>query len=200
MRRSVINRSVIKEKLRAAALGARRGMSFEDVFRLSSLVQKRFLGTEFYREAEGISLYSSFANEVLTEEIFERASSDGKQICYPRVVRGRTRHLEFFKVTSMDELSSGPYEIKEPAEGGDKVDPKGLDLVVVPGVAFDGAGGRLGYGKGYYDMALGAAGCAIVGLAYEFQVLKEDIPLEPFDVRLTALVTEERVLKFKGRQ
>lgn len=195
-----MRRSELKEKLRSAALGSRRALSFEDVFRISSLVQKRFLGTGLYRESKVISLYSSFSNEVLTEDIFERAAADGKQICYPRVVRGGVRHLEFFKVTSMDELSSGPYEIKEPAEGGVKVDPAGLDLVVVPGVAFDGTGARIGYGKGYYDRALGAVGCAIVGLAYEFQVLKEDIPCEPFDVRLTALVTEERVLTFKRRQ
>ncbi len=195
-----MRRSELKEKLRVAALGARRALAFEDVFRISSLAQKRFLGTEFYRGSKSISLYSSFSNEVLTEEIFERAAADGKRICYPRVVRGHERHLEFFKVDSIDDLSSGPYEMKEPAEGGVRVDPAGLDLVVVPGVAFDGMGGRLGFGKGYYDRALGAVGCAIVGLAYEFQVLEEEIPLEPFDVRLTALVTEERVLTFKGRR
>jgi len=189
----------LKEKLRVAALDLRRALAFEDVFRISALVQKRLLGTGLYRESKTISLYSSFSNEVLTEEIFERAAADGKQICYPRVVRGRQRHLEFFKVDSLLGLTDGPYEIKEPAEGGHKVDPKEFDLVVVPGVAFDGAGSRLGYGKGYYDRALGAVGCAIVGLAYEFQVLKGDIPLESFDVRLTALVTEERVLTFKSR-
>ncbi|MBI5969602.1 MAG: 5-formyltetrahydrofolate cyclo-ligase [Deltaproteobacteria bacterium] len=189
----------LKEKLRSAALGTRRGLAFEDVFRLSALAQKRLLGTRLYRESKTIALYSSFSNEVLTEEIFERAKADGKQICYPRVVRGHARHLEFFRVDSLRDLTDGPYEIKEPAEDGSKVDTSELDLCVVPGVAFDGAGNRLGYGKGYYDRALGAAGCAIVGLAYEFQVLKGDIPLEPFDVRLTALVTSSRVLTFKRR-
>ncbi len=170
-------------------------MAFEEVYRLSGRVQKRFLESDLFSSAGSFSLYSSFQNEVLTDEIFQRAVKEGREVAYPRVIRGGKRHLAFFKVTDLKDLSFGSYEILEPAEREIRAEPGSFGLVVVPGVAFDLKGGRLGYGKGYYDMALKGLTCQIVALAYEFQVLKEEIPVEPHDIRVTAIVTEKRVLK-----
>lgn len=189
-----MNRSKLKERLRGELLEKRRSIAFEEVFSLSQKIQKRFLGSPFYERSEKIALYSGFRNEVLTDEIFQRAMDDGKEVFFPSMAKGGRRRLVFRKVTDLKELTPGSYEILEP-EAGVAVDTASLDLVVVPGAAFDAAGARLGYGKGYYDIALAGAECAIVALAYEFQVLKEAIPVEPHDVKVTAIVTEKRLIR-----
>lgn len=190
----MMKNSVLKERLRSAILERRREMAFEDVYRKSSLIQRRLIDSPFYAGAKALLLYSSFSNEALTDELFERAIRDGKEAAYPRVLRGGGRHLAFFKVKSLKELAPGSYDIPEPAEGEERALACSFDLVVVPGVAFDEKGGRLGYGKGYYDRALQGVGCPIVALAYDFQVLKEEIPVEPHDVRVSAIVTEKRLI------
>jgi len=153
------------------------------------------LRSSFFKDSRHLSLYSSFTNEVLTDEILARAVKEGKDVYYPSVVRG-VRHLEFFKVREKSELSPGSYDIPEPASRHAQADPGVFDLVVVPGVVFDTRGARLGFGKGYYDRALKGLGCRVVGLAFEFQVLEgEKIPLEAHDIRVEAIVTEKRIIR-----
>ncbi len=191
-----MNRSVKKERLRGELLEMRRKMAFEEVFRLSLRIQKRFLGSAFFRSAKRLALYSSFENEVLTDDIFQKSIECGKEVFYPRVVRGSGR-MAFFKVERLNELSPGSYEIPEPGEGkGAKAGPDSFDLVVVPGIAFDLGGNRIGYGKGYYDKFLKEVKSGVVALAYDFQVLSGGkIPVEPHDMQVSAIVTEKRVLK-----
>ncbi|WKZ33599.1 MAG: 5-formyltetrahydrofolate cyclo-ligase [Thermodesulfobacteriota bacterium] len=195
-------RSAEKALLRSELLEKRRRLPFEEVRRLSTMVGKRFLSSGYYRESRRVALYSSFGNEVLTDDIFAAAMRDGKEVFYPRIVRPggvecgfeNARRLRFFRVRSLDELSTGSYELSEPPAGNQASDASGLDLIVVPGVAFDERGGRLGFGKGYYDAALASANCPKIALAYDFQVLKVNIPLEPHDVPVSAIVTEKRVI------
>jgi 5-formyltetrahydrofolate cyclo-ligase len=191
--------AVTKERLRARLLEERREMAFEEVYRLSLRVQKRFLKSAFYRDAARIALYSSFSNEVLTDEIFQQADRDGKEVYYPRVIKKGKSHLAFFRVGHLGELKPGSYEIPEPEEKEVRVGAGTFDLVVVPGVAFDLEGARIGFGKGYYDMALEGLGCPVVALAYEFQVLSDRIPSEAHDVRVSAIITEKRVVATPAR-
>jgi len=190
-----MQKSFAKENLRKELLEMRRSMAFEEVFALSGKVQNRFIESEFYASAISFSLYSSFQNEVLTDEIFQKAVKAGKKVAYPRVIKGGKRHLAFFSVRDLKDLAIGSYDIPEPVEEGTAAEPATFDLVVVPGVAFDMRGGRLGYGKGYYDRALKDLGCPIIALAYEFQILKDDLPVEPHDVDVAAIVTEKRIFK-----
>jgi len=190
-----MNRSILKERLRAELLEKRRLMAFDDVYEASVRAQRSFLGSEEYGRSGCVSLYSSFRNEVLTDEIFHAAVLSGREVYYPRVVRGEKRRLEFFRVTHLGELSPGSYEIPEPCGGVVKGEPACLDLVVVPGAAFDRRGGRLGYGKGYYDHALKGLGCTVVALAYDFQVIDGELPMEEHDVRVSAIVTESGIIR-----
>lgn len=196
-----MQRSQAKERLRKKTLELRREMSFEDVFEKSSAAQKRFIESSFFRaclkKRPGpckIALYSSFQNEVLTDAIFEKAVQKGIEVCFPRAVRTQ-RRLAFFKVSSITELSPGSYDILEPANGEEEAPAQSLGLIIVPGVAFDANGTRLGYGKGYYDRALSEVKCPIVALAYDFQVLREGLPAEPHDIPVQAVITEKRVIK-----
>ncbi len=186
-----------KAALRALVQEMRRSMAFEDVLAKSLEAQRRLAASSFFRDARRLALYASFSNEVLTDELLKAALRDGKEVSYPLVARDNPRRLKFYRVSSVDELGPGSYDIREPKpRSGGEVEISGLDLVVVPGVAFDRAGARLGYGKGYYDMALKGAACPVVALAYDFQVLDEEIPAEAHDVPVGAVVTEKRIVEF----
>ncbi|TAN63672.1 5-formyltetrahydrofolate cyclo-ligase [bacterium] len=198
MQRSLI---AVKERIRKFTLEQRREMSFEDVFAKSSAVQERLINSPFLHACLAckttrpcrVALYSSFQNEVLTDVVFEYAAGKGMDIYFPKALR-ETRHVAFFKVTSMAGMCPGSYDILEPSANEEEAKPETLDLIIVPGVAFDTNGGRIGYGKGYYDKALANAKCPIIALAYDFQVLNERLPAEPHDIPVTAIITEKRVI------
>ncbi len=182
-----------KRPLREKLLAARRHCSAETCLHLSLLVQERFLAGATYRQAACIGLYSPVLNEVHTELVARRCLDEGKRLAYPRVKGGL---IEFAEVAGLDELAPGAFGVAEPV-GGRMVALSEVDVLVVPGVAFDGAGYRLGYGKGCYDRVLAGCPGALerVGFAYEFQVVAE-LPVDSHDCRLTQLVTEQRLLHF----
>lgn len=182
-----------KRSIREKILAARRHCSAETCLQLSLQVQIRFLDGETYRQAGRIGLYSPVLNEVQTELVARRCLADGKLLAYPRVAGER---LQFVAVDDLAVLAPGAFGIPEP-QGGGEVPLGSLDLLIVPGVAFDLSGHRLGYGKGYYDRALaGACGRPLpIGFAYEFQLVA-NLPVAGHDVRLGQLVTEQRWLRF----
>ncbi|MEK6791833.1 MAG: 5-formyltetrahydrofolate cyclo-ligase [Deltaproteobacteria bacterium] len=194
-----MHRLANKKEMRASFLERRRQMTFEEVYALSSVAQRTLLTLDCFKAAKRLSLYASFQNEVLTGDVFQSAVETGKEVFYPRVVDGNKRRLGFFRVKRLDELSQGSYEIPEPHDKEPPAHPSILDLIVVPGVAFDINGARLGFGKGYYDMALAGLGSSIVGLAYDFQIVKGELPTEPTDVSVSAIVTEKRIIDCSGR-
>ena len=182
-----------KRPIRERLLAARRHCSVETCLHLSLLIQERFLASETYRLAGSVGLYCPYLNEVQTELVARRCLADGKLLSYPRV---RGAALEFVAIAAGGQMAPGAFGILEPT-GSLLVPIEELDLLVVPGVAFDLTGHRLGYGKGYYDRALAACRRRQerVGFAYEFQVV-EQLPAAAHDCRLTGLVTEQRLLCF----
>lgn len=171
-------------------------LPFEEIFRLSSIIQKKFLSLKELENARQLALYASFKNEVLTDTILEYALGKGKDIFFPRVVRGRGG-LAFLKVNGKKDLAVGSYEIHEPSHGrwSEMGAPSSFDIIVVPGIAFDINGNRLGYGKGYYDRALGGIKkeCLIAALAFDFQIA-DKIPAESHDIKMGKIITESRVI------
>ncbi|MDH4227587.1 MAG: 5-formyltetrahydrofolate cyclo-ligase [Deltaproteobacteria bacterium] len=182
-----------KETLRAKLGAARKAMLLSDVRALSRAITRAFLVLPEYAGAGRIALYSGVMNEVSTKELFEAAIKDGKEVFYPRTEK--RGGITFCRVGSLDELVSGRYGIAEPAPGMPGIEASKLDCAVVPGLVFDELGARVGYGLGYYDAALKGADCIKAALAYDFQVVSEDIGLEPHDVRLDVIVTEKRVVR-----
>lgn len=177
-------------------LGERMRLPFEEVYRKSLSVQRRFMETGEFCASKRLALYASFRNEVLTDEIFSKAVMENKEVYFPRVVRPSGRsHLAFFRVRGKGELSMGSYKILEPPKAGKEAAPGTFDCAVVPGVAFDTGGVRLGYGKGYYDGFLKDTRCPVMGLAFGFQVLSRSLPDETHDVRVGAIVTESGIIR-----
>jgi 5-formyltetrahydrofolate cyclo-ligase len=185
-----------KKSIRSELLARRRHLSLETCLTLSLRIQERFLSSAEFENAVGLAIYSPVWSEVFTEEIFRAARRAGKRTAYPRV---HEQSLEFIEVTDLRELVPGRFGIPEPAKAP-AVPLAELDLVVVPGVAFDSTGHRLGYGAGFYDRVL--HGCEnrglLAGLCFEFQVL-DKLPAEDHDVRMDMVVSEESTYRFDHR-
>lgn len=184
-----------KRSLRERLLRERRHCSPESCLRLSLEIQARFLAGDSYRRASSLGLYSPVMNEVLTEQIARQAWQDGKRVVYPRVCAAG---LEYYEVRDFAGLAPGTFGIPEPT-GSLRLPLDDIDVLVIPGVAFDLAGHRLGYGKGCYDRTLAGCGSSPerVGLAYEFQLVAQ-LPADVHDCRINRLVTEQRCISFSS--
>lgn len=157
-------------------------------------VQDRFLATFPPGPGRKIALYVAMRGEVETDRIRDRCLAAGALLYYPRM--WDDGNLTFFRHEENDGWEQGKFGIREPLVApGRKGTRNGFDLVVVPGLAFDASGWRLGRGHGYYDRFLsGLGGTALtVGLAFSWQLVPE-VPVEAWDVPVDAVVTEDSVL------
>lgn len=180
-----------KRTLRAATLAQRRALSPHQVNCDSLALQQLFLALPEYRRAQVIALYAPIHHEVETATVAIRALAEGKTLLFPAVVGSE---MQFRRVGHLGELVPGRYGIPEPK--GEVWEPQQADLIVVPGVAFDLSGRRIGYGKGFYDKTLHRleGSGRLVAFCYEFQLV-EEIVGEPHDVTMDLIVTEEQVVR-----
>ena len=188
----------MKAKIRREMIARRNSISREEIMEKSAVIQKRVLELPIYQESKTIGLYASFNNEVSTSILFDKALEDGKKVLFP-YIRKADRELAFLPVRGLDELELGQFGIMMPPFGEGKDDYIGdIELLVIPGVSYDLKGGRIGYGGGFYDRTLHKLAKLpfILALAYEFQVLDE-LPMLPHDIRVNAVVTEQRVIILK---
>jgi 5-formyltetrahydrofolate cyclo-ligase len=150
---------------------------------VSEIACQRILALEAYKNASTVLCYHSVGGEVDTLELIERMRSDGKAVCLPAILGKGV-----MEARRMDCLVPGPYGI--PCPEGPLVPPEAIDLIVVPGLAFDRFCHRLGQGGGYYDRYLPQCRGTAAGLAFECQVVDE-LPCEDHDVQLDFVATEK---------
>lgn len=181
-----------KQIIREAVFRSRQQLVSSDHVRLSRQVQDRFLDQPYFQQAQTLGLYSAIRHEVATDRVCAIALRRAKQLHYPRVVGD---DLHFCQIAAADELHPGSFGVSEPVAGAACIAMEDLDLLVVPGVAFDAYGHRLGYGKGFYDryLATRPSSLVTVGFAFEFQLF-ERLPVEVHDQPLDYIVTESRVI------
>ena len=189
-----------KHALRVAVLSQRHLLPTAKFEALSRTIQARVLGSSLYRFAQGTAFYSAVQNEVSTDEIRDDALRIGKTVFFPRLGTGGS--LVFVEIQSAGELTPGRFGIPEPS--GEKLLAHYGDidvLIVVPGVASDHYGNRLGRGLGFYDRLLQSSRprTTAVGLAYEFQVVKS-VPVDSWDEKVRFIVTEDRLIDCQGVQ
>lgn len=155
-----------------------------------------------FRAAACLALYAALPDELATRPLFEAASSAGRKCLLPRI--GATDELEFAVTPAWGDLRPGRYGVSEPVEGSAVVPLAEVDLIVVPGLAFDSSGGRLGRGGGYYDRALrvlpkaGPARASVFGLAHDWQLI-DDVPRDGCDQLVDAIVTDRRIVRVRPR-
>jgi 5-formyltetrahydrofolate cyclo-ligase len=140
-----------------------------------------------------VSLYAPKGSEVETVRIDAFARASGLRVVYPRIVDG-DRRLAFHEA-ALDVLVPATFGLREPQANAPAIELADIAAVIVPGLAFDRAGGRIGWGRGYYDATLAHAPAVMrIGLAFECQII-EHVPREPHDAPLHYVVTEAAVYR-----
>lgn len=171
-------------------LAERRGLSAQAVALASSAAADLVITTEEWATSQTVALYAAFDGELDPRALdFAHGS---RRIVYPIVTEG-VPSLAFAQA-QLGDLSPGTFGILAPTEDAPRVDPDQIDLYVVPGLAFDPFGGRLGLGRGYYDSTLAQASGRRLGFAYRWQLVDE-VPVGPTDRRMHLVVTDESVLR-----
>ena len=178
-----------KQALRLEFLKLRETLAPDQIHQLSLEVQQRVLTLADFQQAESVALYYPFRSEVETLEILAMAISQGKKVFFPKV-SGQALH--YIKVTQPFSFQPGPWGLSEPPEN-EEAPLSHLDLIIIPGVAFDHQGYRIGFGKGYYDRSLKEFHGCRVGLAYDFQIVPQ-VPTEPGDLYCHYVVSENHTL------
>ncbi len=162
--------------------------------------QQRLLEAPCWRNARSVALYVALKGELSTDKLLAAAWKSGRTVWLPRVRPGEPGRMEFAVCVGLEQLRPGPFGLREPEDGLPGLGPEEAgkafspDLLVLPGLAFDRRGGRLGFGGGYYDRFLDSGlTCPRVGLCFAFQITR-NLPLEQWDQRVHYLCTEEQFL------
>ena len=183
-----------KKFLRREGMARRRGMTAGQRQAKSAAIAERLVHAELFRQAESIFCYISMENEVHTEAILEAALAAGKAVSIPYVLDKAEGLMCAAQLKDMADLVAGEYNIPTlPPEKVVPVEPAAIDLVIVPGSAFDRAGHRIGMGGGYYDRFLGQAARAVrAAVAYECQLF-DNIAVDEHDQPMDYIFTEKTV-------
>lgn len=198
----VLDPAELKAQIRKQAFGHRKAQENKD--QISRQIVTRFMSLPEYESAETVKFYVDARSEVRTRHDLPAALESEKKIVVPWC--NEQGELTLFHLEKMDELEIGMYSILEPKNElrhlpEKQVQPQELDLIMVPGVAFDTHGGRTGHGKGYYDKLLQYArlDAPLAALAFECQLFPE-IPVMDHDIYMDYVVTEKEAYRGLGRE
>lgn len=180
-----------KDSIRSYIAERRSALSDVEVIEKSSRISKNLSSLDSYKHSKSIALYSPILNEVRTRSIFYEALGFEKEVYFPRV---NGSSLDFHRIHNLEQLKVGKFGVLEPQSHLFKADIEQIDLFIVPGLAFDNSGNRVGYGKGYYDGALrNIPEINKVGLCYSFQIL-DSVPADKNDQKVGTIVTEQGIV------
>ena len=179
-----------KNEMRSTMLNSRDSLSIKERGVKDNIISNKFLESESYKNAQTIFIYVSFASEVDTHEIINKALLDKKNVCVPKVI-SQKEGMEVILIKTFSELKDGKFGILEPVSRDNKIEPDKIDMVVIPGLAFDKDGGRLGYGGGYYDRLLVGLRSETpkIALAYSSQII-EKVFMNENDIYINRIITD----------
>ena len=169
----------------------RRSLTADEVTEKSAAIARSLLDISAVKDARTVCVYISAFKEPDTRGIIGALLSSGKRVAVP-VTDEKSVTLSLSYIDSTSELGRGAYGIYEPTVIR-RADENDMDVIVTPGLAFDKRGGRMGFGKGYYDKLFEKTDALRIALCYDFQLL-DKIPTEPHDAPMDITVTEKRVL------
>ena len=179
----------MKKQIRKEILALRKTMPISLLEEKSRIITGKVIRHSVFQSAECIFCYIDAKGEVRTKDIIEYAWSQGKKVAVPKV---HGEIMEFYYITAYDQLEEGNFGIQEPKESCQKVKciPEN-SIVIMPGVAFDMRGNRIGYGKGYSDKYFSKnSNLYKMAIAFSIQILPE-ILADEFDVRANCVIIEE---------
>lgn len=180
-----MNKALDKAKIRKRLIQERLDLDSNTYASKSNFIVSKLKQHPSFIKAKSIGIYVSFRNEVETINLIKEMI-DKKNISVPKVVNDK---MEFYHISSFNELSKSDFGILEP--NNNQLVPKNkIDLLIVPMVGYDSKGNRLGYGGGYYDRYLMDYHGDVIGLAFSLQEVSE-LPVESFDLPIKAIINEK---------
>ena len=186
----------MKKAIRDEVLEKRDRIPYAIKAEKDMLIRNSLYALPEFLDAKKILLYASFRSEVETHSIIKKSLKSGKNLMLPRVYKEGHRLL-LYELKDLRELNAGYMGIPEPFVPDERIVAiDDIDLVIIPGAAFDYSGNRLGYGAGYYDSLLAERKrkMPVIALAYEEQIV-DPIPSEEHDVKVDMIVTDQRVIR-----
>ena len=186
--------SINKEQLRDQIRNQRSNKSKSFILEKSEKISKNLCNLKEFQQADHILFYVSYNGEVDTHSLLKKTLSSKKTVFVP-LSNPKDHTLSISELRAFSDLIPGTYGILEPKK--EKIRPSSIhniDVVLVPGVAFDKYGHRLGQGGGYYDWFLSKSTAISIALSFKFQLVKE-IPVESHDQSVDIIVTEHQVIR-----
>lgn len=177
-----------KNKLRQEIKAKRKKLTIDENERLSREIVEKLVATAAYKNAKTIFLYASIAGEVQLYSLMKKALADGKCVCLPNVIGKHT--MEAVELLSLNDLVSGEYGIKTVKAGARVIAPEKIDLIIVPGLAFDKCGHRLGMGGGFYDTFMARTKARKIALGFDFQYV-DSVPIAENDEPVDEFISEK---------
>ncbi len=187
----------MKIKIRKNIIAKRDTQSEEEIMEKSKIIMEKLLNTDIYKNAKTIFSFISFGTEVFTHDIVKKIIEDNKRVGVPYTYK-KSREMTVSEIKDFEkDLEPGYFNILSPNKDDLKpIVPDDIDLVLVPGVAFDRNGYRVGYGGGYYDTFFNKTKDNIIkiGLAFDLQLIEKS-PINRFDVAVDYIITEKEIIK-----
>ncbi|MDO8734306.1 MAG: 5-formyltetrahydrofolate cyclo-ligase [Elusimicrobiota bacterium] len=181
-----------KERIRKKILGIRKKIWEKTADANSAKILKKLFRMKEFCQAKKVMFYSSFGNEIDTGRMIERSLKLKKYVFLPKILKNKIVPVQ---IENLKELVLGKFGILEPIRTMNGCrGTTDLDVIIVPGVAFDKNCNRIGFGKGYFDRFLKTQKAVKMGLAHNFQIVKK-IPVGKFDVPTDLVITEKNIFK-----
>lgn len=184
----------MKQTIRKKHLEKRKLITKDSLKQKSGKIARFLFKTKEFWNAKTIMAFVSIKNEPETHGIIEEALRQNKKVCVPLTDFSRNE-ITPVEINGFNELEEKKFGLLEPKNAEKKIPVAEIDLVLVPGIAFDCCGNRIGYGKGFFDRFLEKTGAAKIGLCFE-QHLEKELPVEAHDKKMDKIITEKRVLEF----
>lgn len=189
----------MKNEIRKKFLHMRYNLSRDYVNKMSHEIFENLKTIPSYVNANCVLIYLDFRNEVRTKDIILDLFKKEKKVLVP-ITKTKSKELILSEINSFEDLEISTYGILEPKKEKISIVPPGMvDLILVPGAAFDRMGYRIGYGGGYYDRFLSKLShpYIAIGLSFDLQLV-QSLPFEEYDQRLHYIVTDKEIIKTYG--
>ena len=183
----------MKEIIRMENLSKRNSFSKQEIGKKSRQIEESLVSLPEFEKAKAVMAYYGVKNEVKTRSLIEKALKAGKKVALP-TTNFEKKTITPIQITSLEQLETR-QGLAEPT-GKNAMKTSEFDLIIVPGVAFDKKGGRIGRGKGFYDELLRKTGTKVllVGLCFE-ENLEESLPSESHDIKMDLIITDRQTIR-----
>lgn len=180
----------MKHVIRKKILKLRKDHAIFDKYKKDKAILNRLAKFKIFRDSKEFFTYLSHKGEVSTDLLIDKFFGK-KKIIVPKV---RNSKICLFELKDKYQFEKGRFGIREPKVCLPKKNWKEIDIAIIPGIAFDKSGHRIGFGRGYFDKFLKKLHCTTIGLAYELQII-DKVPAQPYDVPVEYIITERRLIK-----